>query len=153
MVIQFYGITIQISILLWTILSFIALMLVLNRLLFRPLLDFMDKRREKIDGAKRARQTALHEREEELARREEDRALAKKQAMQDATAALEDARQEYAEKAAGKKADNERRIAELRGELAKESETILASVEPRMDELVLAVADCVRIRGGIEGKG
>jgi len=147
MVIQFYGITIQVSILLWTILCFVALMLVLNRLLFRPLLGFMDKRREKIDGAKHARQTALREREEELQRREEDRASAKKQAMQDAAAALEDVRQEYAEKTAGKKADNEHRIAELRGDLAKESETILASVEPRMDELVLAVADCVRIRG------
>ena len=139
--------SIQISVTVWTILCFIALMLVLDRLLFRPLLGFMDKRREKIDGARQARQTALREREEELQRREEARASAKKQAMQEATAALEDTRQEYAEKAAGKKADNERRIAELRSELAKESESILASVEPRMDELVLAVADCVRIRG------
>lgn len=139
--------SIQISVTIWTILCFVALMLVLDRLLFRPLLDFMDRRREKIDGAKQARQTALREREEELRRRAEDRASAKKQAMQDATAALEDVRQEYADKAAGKKADNERRIAELRGDLAKESETILASVEPRMDELILAVADCVRIRG------
>ena len=58
MVIQFYGITIQVSILLWTILCFTALMVILDRLLFRPLLGFMDKRREKIDGAKQARQTA-----------------------------------------------------------------------------------------------
>ena len=139
--------SIQISVTIWTILCFIALMLVLDRLLFRPLLGFMDKRREKIDGAKQARQTALREREEELRRREEEHAAAKKQAMQDASAALEDARREYAEKASGKKADNERRIAELREELAKESEAILASVEPRMEELVLAVADCVRIHG------
>lgn len=153
MVIQFYGITIQISILLWTILCFTALMVILDRLLFRPLLGFMDKRREEIDGAKHARQTALREREEELQRRGEEHASAKKQAMLDAAAALEDIRQEYAGKSAEKKADNERRIAELRGELEKESETILAAVEPRMDELVHAVAECVRIRGGIEGKG
>ena len=144
--------SIQISVTIWTVICFIALMLVLDRLLFRPLLDFMDKRREKIDGAKLRRRTALREREEELQHREEEHAAAKKQAMQDAAAALEDTRQEFAEKAAGRKAENERRIEALRGELAKESETILASVEPRMDELVLAVADCVRICGE-EGAG
>lgn len=147
MVIQFYGITIQVSILLWTIICFVVLMLILDRLLFRPLLDFMDKRREKIDGARSRRQSALREREEEQRRREEEHDAAKKQAMQDAVSALEDMRQEYAAKASEKRADNERRIAELRDELAKESETILVSVEPRMDELVHAVADCVRIRG------
>ncbi len=120
-------------------------MLVLDRLLFRPLLGFMDKRREKIDGAKSARQTALREREEELQRREEEHMAAKKQAMQDASAALEDTREEFAGKTAEKKADNERRLAELRGELEKESEAILAAAEPRMDELVQAVAECIRI--------
>jgi F-type H+-transporting ATPase subunit b len=139
--------TIQPSVSVWTVICFVVLMLVLDRLLFRPLLDFMDKRREKIDGARSRRQTALQEREEEQRRRDEEHDAAKKQAMQDAVSALEDTRQEYAAKAAEKRADNERRIAELRGELAKESETILASVDPRMDELVHAVADCVRIRG------
>ena len=142
--------TIQPSVTIWTIICFVVLMLVLDRLLFRPLLDFMDKRREKIDGAKSRRQAALREREKEIQRREEEHLAAKKQSLQDASAALENAREEYAGKAAEKKAENERRLAELRGELAKESEAILASVEPRMDELVLAVANCVRIRGGVE---
>ena len=62
--------SIQISVTVWTILCFLALMLILDRLLFRPLLSFMDKRREKIDGAKRARETALRQQEEELLRRE-----------------------------------------------------------------------------------
>ena len=137
--------TIQPSVSIWTVICFIVLMLVLDRLLFRPLLDFMDRRREKINGAKLARQTALREREEELQRRGEEYAAAKKQAMQEASAALEDTRREYAAKAAEKKADNERRLAELRAELDRESETILAAAEPRMDELVQAVAECIRI--------
>lgn len=44
--------TIQISVTIWTIICFILMMLVLNNLLFKPLLSVMDKRREKIDAAK-----------------------------------------------------------------------------------------------------
>ncbi len=44
--------TIQLPILLWTLITFALAMLVLNRLLFRPMLAFMDKRQEKIDRAK-----------------------------------------------------------------------------------------------------
>ena len=71
---------IQISITVWTIICFVVLMLILDRLLFRPLLSFMDKRREKIDGAKTARETAQREREEEITRRAEERAEAKRRA-------------------------------------------------------------------------
>ena len=45
--------TIQLSILLWTLISFVVLMLVLNNLLFKPILSFMDARNEKISGAKK----------------------------------------------------------------------------------------------------
>lgn len=39
--------TIQPSVLIWTIINFCLFMLVADRLLFRPILAFMDKRREK----------------------------------------------------------------------------------------------------------
>jgi len=42
---------IQISVTLWTIICFVALMLILNNLLFKPVLRVMDARREKIEGA------------------------------------------------------------------------------------------------------
>ncbi len=142
--------TIQISVTVWTVLCFLALMLILDRLLFRPLLSFMDKRREKIENAKLARKTALQEREEELSRREEALSAAKVRAMQDASAALEDVRRENAERIAGKKAENARRLETLREELGTESREILAAVEPRTDELVSAIADRIRIRGGRE---
>ena len=44
--------TIQISVVIWTIICFVLLMLILNNLLFKPVLDIMDKRREKIAAAK-----------------------------------------------------------------------------------------------------
>ncbi len=50
--------------LIWTVLCFFALLFVLNRLLFRPLVRFMDERKAKIDAGldeERAAQAALDE--------------------------------------------------------------------------------------------
>lgn len=44
--------TIQISVVIWTVICFILLMLILNNLLFKPMLDMMDKRRHRIEKAK-----------------------------------------------------------------------------------------------------
>lgn len=44
--------TIQISVTIWTIICFLILMLVLSKLLFKPVLTLMDKRKERIDSAK-----------------------------------------------------------------------------------------------------
>ena len=144
---------IQISITVWTIICFVVLMLILDRLLFRPLLSFMDKRREKIDGAKTARETAQREREEEITRRAEERAEAKRRAAADAAAALEDKRLDYARLTSEKKAENERSIAALREELNRESGEILAAVEPRTDELISAIAVCVQAWGSRADEG
>ena len=68
--------TIQPSILLWTLITFSLTIFVLNRFLFRPMLAFMDKRQEKIDraSAKKAENARrLAEAEEALIRfREEE---------------------------------------------------------------------------------
>ena len=139
--------TIQISVTVWTIICFVVLVLILDRLLFRPLLSFMDKRREKIDGAKNARETALREREEELARRETERLEAKRRAMTDAAEALENERESYARRTAEKRAENERRLAALREDLDRESDGIRQALEPRTQELISAIAVCVQAWG------
>ena len=133
--------TIQISVTVWTILCFVALMLILDRLLFRPLLSFMDKRRDKIDAARAAKASALREREEELNRREEERVAAERQAMQDASAALEEVQRENARRLAERKADNEARLARERETLAEESQKILETAESRTEELIAAFAN------------
>ncbi len=43
--------TIQISVLIWTVICFVLLMLILNNLLFKPVLSLMDKRRNRIEMA------------------------------------------------------------------------------------------------------
>ena len=62
--------TIQPSILLWTVITFCLTVFVLNRFLFKPMLAFMDKRQEKIDSAaakKAENDRLLAEAEEKLA--------------------------------------------------------------------------------------
>ena len=130
--------TIQVSVTIWTVLCFLALMLILDRMLFRPLLSFMDKRKEKITGARLSKETARREREEEIARRKQEHISAEKQAMQEASAALEKAREENARRLAEKKADNEKRLASEREALAEESRRILESAEPHTQELIVA---------------
>ena len=127
--------TVQISVTIWTVICFLALMLILDRLLFRPLLDLMDKRREKIDGTRAARRSAQQEREEELLRREQERLAEKKQAMLDASAALEAMREENARRLAERKAENARRLEQERQELEKESLEIISTLEPRTESL------------------
>jgi len=72
--------TIQPSILLWTVITFCLTVFVLNRFLFKPMLAFMDKRQEKIDSAaakKAENDRLLAEAEEKLAqfRAEEEKHL------------------------------------------------------------------------------
>ncbi len=67
--------TIQLPILLWTIITFCLAMVILDRLLFRPMLAMMDQRQEKIDRAN-ARKAEIKrlaaEAEEKLARLREE---------------------------------------------------------------------------------
>ncbi len=44
--------TIQLSIIIWTVICFSLLMLILRNWLFKPVLDMLDKRREKIEAAR-----------------------------------------------------------------------------------------------------
>ncbi|MBQ8642305.1 MAG: hypothetical protein IJ480_08825 [Clostridia bacterium] len=68
--------TVQLPILLWTVITFCLMAWVLNRFLFKPMLAFMDQRQAKIDRAaakKAEHQRLLAEAGEKLARfREEE---------------------------------------------------------------------------------
>ncbi len=67
--------TIQLPILLWTVITFCLAMVILNWLLFRPMFAMMDKRQEKLDRAN-ARKAEIErlaaEAEEKLAQLRED---------------------------------------------------------------------------------
>ena len=51
--------TIQISLVIWTVIGFVTLSLILNKFLFKPLLSLMDARNEKIKKGEIERQAAI----------------------------------------------------------------------------------------------
>ena len=54
--------TIEPSLIVWTVLCFLALMLILKKLLFQPMLTFMDTRNAKIEAARKAKEEEAAER-------------------------------------------------------------------------------------------
>ena len=99
--------TIQISLVIWTVIGFISLSLILNQFLFKPLLKVMDDRNEKIKSGEENRRI-------ELERREKTR-----KALEISNAA----REQEAVKAMEKELANER----------KKTETILADKKAEYD--------------------
>ena len=82
--------TIQISLVIWTIIGFTVLSLILNKFLFKPLLKVMDERNEKIRIGEEERQAAL-EREEKIRKANEAARLVRQQeAVRAAQKALSD---------------------------------------------------------------
>lgn len=69
--------TIQISVLIWTVICFVLLMLILHNLLFKPTLQVMDERKRKIEAAAAKKEELLRAQQEytaELERRNREQA-------------------------------------------------------------------------------
>lgn len=64
---------IQISVIIWTVICFVVLMVILRNLLFKPLLEVMDGRSKRLDAARKKKAER-----EELARKHEEEAAKQK---------------------------------------------------------------------------
>lgn len=126
-------INIQPSLIIWTVICFGLLMLVLDRLLFRPLLKLMDERKEKAESARRRAGQAkleLEARESELAlSREAERQRLLKEASEKAEAFRRDSEAEL--RALSR--ELEERVARNREEAAKLTDEALADVSASLD--------------------
>ena len=80
--------TIEPSLIVWTVLCFLALMLILKKLLFQPMLTFMDTRNAKIEAARKAKEDARTEYEAEARRLADERAAQEAQLRQSGAEAL-----------------------------------------------------------------
>ena len=86
--------TIEPSLIVWTVLCFLALVLILKKLLFQPMLTFMDTRNAKIEAARKAKEDARTEYEAEARRLADERAAQEAQLRQSGAKALEQAQEE-----------------------------------------------------------
>ena len=129
--------TIEPSLIVWTVLCFLALMLILKKLLFQPMLTFMDARNAKIEAARKAKESARTEYEAEARRLADERAAQEAQLRQSGAEALEHAQEALRRQTAEKRAEAAQRLAENRAALAEESERISRELEPQLSDLAL----------------
>ena len=122
--------TIEPSLIVWTVLCFFALMLILKKLLFQPMLTFMDTRNAKKEDART-------EYEAEARRLADERAAQEAQLRQSDAEALEQAQEELRRETTQKRAEAAQRLAENRAALAEESERITRELEPQLSDLAL----------------
>ena len=133
--------TIQPSILIWTLISFALLMLILDRLLFRPMLSFMDARNERIDAAmekKAADERALSEAEAELAARREQALV---RTAEIAETEIADAKVRAKRMIAKAETDRETRMEACRSEITRKSRELEKGLGDGVDRLARAFAD------------
>ena len=105
--------TIQISLVIWTIIGFVVLSLILNRFLFKPLLKVMDDRNEKIKAGEEQRRHELERREKTRKALEISNAAREQEALKAAEHELSNERKKtemiVAEKKAERSAKNSKR--------------------------------------------
>ena len=129
--------TIEPSLIVWTVLCFLALVLILKKLLFQPMLTFMDTRNAKIEAARKAKEDARTEYEAEAHHLADERAAQEAQLRQSGAEALEQAQEELRRETTQKRAEAAQRLAENRAALAEESERITRELEPQLSDQAL----------------
>ena len=116
---------------------FIALVLVLPKLIFEPLLARFDLREARTEGARRDAKTMLKEAEEKQQAYEEATAKEKQRALAERAAARADAQKKAAAMVASVRAETNERIdqgiATMRAEAAKAKETLDAEAAQLAD--------------------
>ena len=130
--------TLQLPVLLWTLICFWILAVILDRLLFRPMLAFMDAREEKIRRAAQKKEEdgrALREAEEMLARFREEEAAHIDALSKEAVAA---ARREADDIRNSAVLERDRTLTESRDAFREESAGIGNTMKENADELAKA---------------
>ena len=133
--------SIDLSVVIWTVVGFCVFMLLLDRFLFKPLLRFMDDRRRRIDEALAEGRRAEEERRsaaEEAEREREKTRLAETAA---AEARMEQLRAEAKENELRAEKENAAVIENRRSELEREKDGIKARLTDDADRLIGLLAD------------
>ena len=132
---------IQFSVIVWTVICFLLLLLILNKLLFTPLLSFMDERKAKIESAKQRK--AEKEAALKAAREQQSikRAEQWEEAKQQAALALEEAHRQSEERFASEQAARKASLEKQQQALMDEEYPFLQEVAPKIHDLAAAFVE------------
>lgn len=129
--------TIQISLVIWTIIGFTVLSLILNKFLFKPLLKVMDARNEKIRLGEEERQAAL-EREEKIRKANEAARLVRQQeAVRAAQKAVSDEQKKSEIIIAEQKAKYDEELENIRTKYKEDTGAAEETLSENIDRLAL----------------
>ena len=133
--------TIQPSVVIWTVICFLALVLILDRLLFRPVLQVLDRRRERIRAAEAKKAEYERLTAEREARREQARAdalIARKKQLSDE---LERVRAEGRMRVEAANEERVRRVDRYRVQTEADCARLLEMLSEQADGLAVSLAE------------
>lgn len=133
--------TIQPSVLIWTIICFCLLMLILNKLLFRPLLSFMDARQARIDRAREKQTADKAAYEEDLRRLEQEKKDQRQRLAEAASASVEEARTQAEARIAAARQKSEQEISAFQDSLEAESDLMKTKLDAGVETLASTFAN------------
>lgn len=132
--------TLQPSVLIWTVICFCLLMLILNKMLFKPLLAVMDARQTRIEQAREKQRAHAEACDAALRSLEERQAEDDKRRALEAATAVEQAREEAAAQIAEAQKTCELEIVAYRESLIQESHELKIKLDAGVDELAVTYA-------------
>ncbi len=133
--------TIQLSVLIWTIICFCLLMLILNKLLFGPMLRFMDARQERIQRAREKQQQDQAACEEARLALQEAQAEAEKLRTRQEEQLVAQAREKAEQQLAQAREAHEQEIAAYARTLEQERSELKTKLDASVDTLAIAYAN------------
>mgnify|MGYP002627075887 CR=1 FL=1 len=129
--------TIQISLTIWTVIGFIVLSFILNKFLFKPILNVMDARNEKIRKGVEERKAAL-EREEKVREAKELALQARRQeAIKAAEKAIIDEQRKTEIMIADQKAKYDAELEKIRKQYENDTKTAEENLSESIEKLAL----------------
>lgn len=129
--------TIQISLVIWTVIGFVTLSFILNRFLFKPLLKVMDDRNEKIKTAEENRQTEIERREKTRKALEISAAAREQEALKAMETELSNERKKTEAILANKKAEYDAELEKISKQYETDTSAAEKNLSEKMDKLAL----------------
>lgn len=129
--------TIQISLVIWTIIGFVVLSLILNRFLFKPLLKVMDDRNEKIKAGEEIRRQELERREKARKELELSNAAREQEALETAELELSNERKKTEMILAEKIAEYDAELEKIGKEFEEKTDAAEKNLSESIDKLAL----------------
>ena len=127
--------TIQISLVIWTIIGFVTLSFILNKFLFKPILRVMDARNDKIKTAEANRQAELERREKTQKELEIASAAREQEALKAMELELSNERKKTETILADKKAEYDVELEKIRQKYEADTKAAEENLSDNIDKL------------------